>query len=245
MKALFLAVQEPSTRQWAPVARVVKDMGVYKLAYTRGALDLPEFRGFGRMHDLKREYVSEELFPLLQNRVLPKSRPEYKHYLEWLGLSLTGHEALDELARTGGLRATDSIELIPCPEPNGGNYYHAYFFARGSRYLPEETQARLNELRPGDRLFIMKDIQNTHDHNALVLRTGDPISIVGYAPRYYAEDFARLADLGDVNDVVVTVDRVNPSAPMPYRLLCKIQAPWPDFFSACASEKFQLVHAPA
>lgn len=245
MKALFLAVQEPSTRQWAPVARVVRDSGVYKLSYTLGALDLPEFRGFGRMHDLKREYVSEELFPLLQNRVLPKSRPEHKHYLEWLGLSLNEHDALDELARTGGLRATDSIELIPCPEPNEENYYQAHFFARGNRYLPAEAQARLNGLQPGDRLFIMKDVQNAHDHNALALRTNDPISIVGYAPRYYAEDFARLADLGNVSDVIVTVDRVNPSAPIPYRLLCKIEAPWPSFFSACASEKFQPMQAAA
>ena len=241
MKAIFLALQEQNTHRWSPVARVVKERGVYKLAYTRGAKDVTGFNGFGRMNQLEREYTSEELFPLLQNRVLPRTRPEYNEYLKWLGLTETDHDALEELSRTGGLRATDSIELIPCPERNSQNLYEAFFFVRGIRFFPTDVELNTRQLKAGDRLFLMKDVQNEHDSAALLLRTGEPISLVGYAPRYYSEDFSHLASGACARDVEVVVDRVNSHAPLPYRVLCRISAPWPSLFAACRSEKFQLI----
>lgn len=242
MKALFLAIQEPSTHRWAPVARVIKKDGIYRLAYTRGALEVDGFQGFGRMHELDKEYVSETLFPLLQNRVLPRSRPEYKDYLEWLGLSEEDHDSLEELARTGGLRATDTVELIPCPEPDHEQRYKAYFFVRGIRHFSSEVESTVRNLQTGDRLYLMKDVQNEFDAAALLLRTGEPISLVGYAPRYYSDDFSALVSTS-VRDVEVTVERVNAHAPLPYRILCRISAPWPQFFSAFESERFELISA--
>lgn len=241
MKALFLALQEQGTHRWSPVARVIKEQGRYRLSYTRGALDVDGFKGFGRMGELGREYVSDVLFPLLQNRVLPRSRPEYKYYLEWLGLSEVAHDELEELSRTGGVRATDSIELIPCPEPTPENVYEAYFFVRGIRHFPSEVEARVSQLKAGDRLFLIKDVQNVHDQSALLLRTNEPISLIGYAPRYYSEDFSELASGANVSKVEVVVERINMDAPLPYRVLCRIRAPWPNLFSACGSEKFKLL----
>jgi hypothetical protein len=243
MRALFLALQEKDTHRWAPVARVVREDGLYRLTYTRGAREIPGFQGFGRMHELEKEYVSEQLFPLLQNRVLPRSRPEYKDYLSWLGLSESEHDSIEELSRTGGLRATDTIELIPCPEPNEQNFYVAYFFIRGIRHFPAEVEEGLCRLMSGDRLFLVRDVQNEHDGAALLLRTNEPISLVGYAPRYYSEDFSQLISNSAtrVMDVEVIVDRVNHDAPLPYRVLCKIKAPWPEFFSAFGSEKFKPI----
>jgi hypothetical protein len=242
MKALFIALQQASGLSWTPVARVVKDGGLYRLAYTKGALELPNFSGFGRMSDLNKEYVSNELFPLLRNRVLPRNRPEYKHYLNWLGFGNDEHDALDELARTGGLRATDSIELIPAPEPTGDGLYEAFFFIRGIRHLPQPTITRISDLQVGERLFVVKDVQNEHDPNALLLRTGEPVSLVGYAPRYYTRDFSELVSGTGVRDAQVVVDRINVDAPLPYRVLCRIRAPWPSQFLACDSPEFQSLN---
>ena len=237
MKAIFVALQEQNTRRWAPVARVVKDGDLYRLAYTKGAESI-DFPGFGRMNDLSKEYISTDLFPLLKNRTLPQSRPEYSEYMSWLGLSTEEHDVLDELARSGGIRATDEIELIPMPQQTSNKSFEAYFFARGIRHLPKSTAARVSDLHEGDRLFIMRDVQNKQDGNALLLRTDDPISIVGYAPRYYAHDFGQLASEPRTDQVRVTVERLNPSAPASYKVLCKITAPWPEFFDACTSEFF-------
>jgi hypothetical protein len=38
------------------------------------------------MHDLRKHYVSEILFPLFSNRLLDSSRPEYPDYVQWLGV---------------------------------------------------------------------------------------------------------------------------------------------------------------
>jgi len=99
MKALFIAWQDPMLRTWAPVGRLTRKNGKYHFVYTQGALSLPNFTPFGRMTELDAEYVSVELFPLFANRVLPTNRPEYRDYMGWLGLSESGHDALDELGR--------------------------------------------------------------------------------------------------------------------------------------------------
>ena len=161
--------------------RLTRENGVYRFVYTRGAEAMADFRPFGRMLDLHKAYKSEELFPIFANRILAKNRPEYQDYLGWLGLSEDQYDALEELARTAGLRATDSLELFPCPEPTEGKNYEVYFFCRGLRHLHSENQERARLLSPGERLYLMKDLQNPHDSMALLMRTSDPITLVGCA----------------------------------------------------------------
>ncbi len=239
MKALYVAWQEPDTRRWVTVGRLTYEDGKYKFVYTQGAREARSFTPFGRMVDMDAAYVSDVLFPLFANRVLPKSRPEYGDYLRWLGLKEHEHNELEVLARSGGLRATDTLEVFPCPEPTEDRNYEVYFFSHGLRHLQSQDQARVNELRAGERLYLMRDVQNDYDAMALLLRTGDPISSVGYCPRYYSGDFSRLLDSVGPDKVRVTVEQVNPDAPMQLRLLCKLSAPWPANFSACSLDQFQ------
>lgn len=238
MKSLYVAIQDHDSRKWSPVARVRKQGDLYRLNYTGGAKELAGFKGFGLMKSLDKEYVSNEIFPLLKNRVLASGRPESKRLIYWLGLGEGRYDAFEELARTGGVRATDTIELIPEPEPTSQNRYEAYFFVRGVRHLPPTTEDIVNRLQVGDRLYLLKDIQNDADPYALLLRTKDPISVIGYAPRYYSEDFSILASGDDVKETCVTVEQINRDAPLAYRILCKINAPWPKTFSPCATSKF-------
>lgn len=247
MKSLYIAIQDSESRTWSPVARIRKSQGLYHLNYTGGAKDVPGFKGFGRMHGLDREFISKDIFPLLKNRLLGSNRPEHKNYLEWLGLHAHNYDAFEELARTGGLRGTDDLELIPEPEPTKQDRYEVSFFVRGIRHLPDTTTQVISKLQVGERLYIAKDVQNSHDSHALLLRTDKPVSLVGYAPRYYSEDFSLIASGGDVAEAIVTVEQVNLEAPLPYRLLCKISAPWPSSFSPCESSKFSSlasVHPP-
>ena len=240
MKALFVAYQDSISRKWTPVARLTHDGQLYHFAYTQGAKNLPNFVPFGRMNELDAEYVSEQIFPLFANRLLPKSRPEYKAYLSWLGLPDVGHDALEELARTGGLRATDSLELIPCPEPTSSNQYEVYFFCRGLRHLPADSQARSLTLAKGEKLCLMQDIQNGSDGMALLLRTDDPLAVVGYVPRYYSAEFSRLINLLGADAPKVTVEKINADAPIQYRVLCKFLAPWPMQFQPCQAGLYEV-----
>jgi hypothetical protein len=238
MKALFVAWQDPRTRRWLPVGRLTYEAGTYKFVYTRGAKESSAFTPFGRMVNLDAAYVSDALFPLFANRVLPKSRPEYADYLRWLGLTEHDHNELEVLGRSGGSRATDTLEIFPCPEPTADERFEVYFFSHGLRHLIPSYQSRIAELRPGDRLFLMRDLQNEHDAMALVLRTSDPISNVGYCPRYYSGEFSLLLESVGTDKVRVAVEQVNADAPMQLRLLCKLNAPWPANFSPCARNEF-------
>ncbi len=240
-KALFIAWQDTKTRRWAPVGKLTREGDDYRFVYTRGAENMPNFRPFGRMQDLHKAYKSDELFPIFANRVLAKNRPEYRDYMKWLGMSEFQYDALEELARTGGLRATDSLELFPCPIVTDGKNYEVYFFCRGLRHLHEENQLRANQLKPGERLYLMQDLQNTHDSMALLLRTDEPITLVGYVPRYYAAEFTQLIKATDPDKVKVTVEQVNGDAPVQYRLLCKLTSPWPANFSPCADKEFEVL----
>lgn len=243
MKALFVAYQDVESRRWVPVGRLTREAGLYHFAYTRGAREIQNFVPFGRMKDLDAEYVSDKLFPLFANRVLPKSRPEYMDYLNWLGLTQVSHDALEELARTGGLRATDTLELIPCPAPTGENRYEVYFFCRGLRHLSQDSQTRAMKLKLGERLYLAQDIQNSFDTTALLLRTNDPATLVGYVPRYYSSDFTQLIELVGANGVSVTIERVSADAPAQYRVLCKLSSPWPPGFAPCASGQYEILAA--
>jgi hypothetical protein len=239
MNALFVAAQNADTKVWAPVGKLTKTADGYRFVYTKGILDFPNFSPFGRMVDVTVPYFSEQLFPLFANRVLARNRPEHAEYLKWLGLPPGEHDAFDELSRTGGLRATDNLELIPCPSPTEDGFYEEFFFCRGLSHLPPSTQVRANELQHGERLYVMRDVQNQWDAAALAFRTGDPVSLVGYAPAYFARDFSELLVDERANDTVVTVEKVNLNAPLQYRVLCRLRAPWPAGFLPCSEARFQ------
>jgi hypothetical protein len=239
MNALFLALQDSETRRWAPVGRLTKDAKGYQFVYTKGVNELSNFSPFSRMTDLSRAYVAPDLFPIFNNRLLPKSRPEYRDYLSWLGLTEESHTALEELERTAGVRATDNFELIPMPAPSAAGRYEAYVFVRGVSHLPTASQERANSLSVGDQLFAMADLQNPHDGTALLLRTGDPISVIGYVPKFYSHDLSEIITKSSPSEVKITVERVNPQAPAQYRVLCKISAAWPEGFVPCSIGAFE------
>lgn len=242
VKALFVAWQDTKTRSWAPVGRLTHDEGLFRFVYTRGAKDMGEsFQPFGAMTDLNSAYISETLFPLFANRVLPKSRPEYDTYLKWLGMNEAAYDVMEELSLTGGFRATDSLELFPCPEPTSQNQYVVYFFSRGIRHILPESRERASELEKGQRLYLMLDVQNKYDPHALVLRTDEPVTLVGYAPRYYSGEFSSVVKEVGPESIKVTVEQVNKDAPLQYRLLCKLESPWPTNFSPCVHNQFQAL----
>jgi hypothetical protein len=243
MKTLYMAWQDPMNRRWLPVGRLTYEGNVYRFVYTKGAQESSNFEPFARMGDLHTIYESSELFPIFANRILPKSRPEYKQYLEWLDLPENQSSPLLVLAVSGGARGTDSLELFACPEPNLQGLYEARFFGHGISHLTQQVIDLVGKLERGSRLFLMPDVQNPVDSFAIALRTDDPATIVGYCPRYLTDDFHKLLQACRPESVLVVVDKVNVDAPVQFRLLCKITSPWPEDFEPCSTEFYQSVAA--
>lgn len=242
ISALFLTWQDPDTRSWYPVGRLTREDGEYIFVYTKGALELPRFIPFGSMNQIDVKFVSPILFPLFSNRLLNKSRPEYTDYLSWLGFQQQSANLLELLARTGGERVTDLLQIYPCPEPTADGRYQSYFFCHGITHLRDFVSSAVETLRDGQQLLPMFDVMNQVDRQAVAIRTTDPAMMIGYSPRYLARDIRELATLAP-ETFNLRVERVNRDAPIRLRLLCRLTASWPDGFEPCSEPMFQLLDA--
>src|SRR5437667_10297479 len=116
MRTLFLAWQHPESRAWYPVGKLTHDGAEYQFVYTKGAqlanaqVGFQPLRTFPSFGDI---YESDQLFPLFSNRLLSRSRPDFPDFVSWLNLPETEDDPVIILARSGGRRETDQLEVFP------------------------------------------------------------------------------------------------------------------------------------
>lgn len=217
---VYLAWQSPDTRDWHVVGALTQISNGYEFHYTKGALSAKKFVPFSGMENINKSYVSEELFPLFYNRLLSNRRPEYPKFIQWLGLSEDQATPMNILARSGGLRGTDQLQMFRKIEVGGAGSYEHFFFAHGLSHLTKSAQKRVDTLKEGERLLLCFDCQNSHDENAVIIRTDDPAEIIGYCPRYLAKDISTLLNISE--SLTVSVEKIAKDAPSNYRLMCKV-----------------------
>lgn len=223
-RRLFVAWQDPTTRAISPVGALVRhEDGTYEYRYLRQAEALPGFRPFVAFPELHRVYLSAELFPFFQNRLVSRDRHDYPDFVAGVDLPVDA-DPFEILARTQGRRATDTVEVFPEPvaDPKTGTVV-VHFLVRGIRHVPHAQDA-IDMLAPGDQLRVVPDPQNPVDRFAVLVRTDD-VRIVGWIPAY----LSRLVHHGLANGAgpLVTVERVGDrSGPVHLRLLCRIEVEW-------------------
>ncbi len=224
-KVLFLAWQCPTTRSIVPVGRLLA-LGAsgYEFSYIRAARSAVD-RGFAPLvafPDLEAVYRSRELPALFQNRVMPKSRPEYPSFVRELGLEV-GTTPMDILARSGGLRRTDELEVFAPPHVSADGTRTMHVLARAVRHIPHAEEA-IAALSAGTQLFVVADYQNDKAAHARLLRTADT-RLVGYLPDYLAAEIEKWPPSAQ-EELRVAIARVNlPPAPTSQRLLCRVELP--------------------
>lgn len=241
MKTLFLAWQDPKTRLWFPIGKLNYDGEYYQFIYTQGAKKAQaesQFQPLISFPNLDKIYQSPALFPLFSNRLMPRSRPSYKNYIEWLNIPENEDEPITILARSGGQKATDTFEMFAKPELDQNGHYQIQFFARGVRYFPESSIERVNDLQEDEPLFLVHDPENKYDPFALLIQTEDHYNI-GYCPRYLTKDIYKLMQKS-YQPIHVCVARVNLNpTPIQLRLLCNLTAEWPSDFQPFSDEEYQ------
>jgi hypothetical protein len=220
--ALFVNWQDETSRQIFPVGRLVTlgDGSGYEFAYISAARDAQQlgFAPFQAFPELAQVYRAPELPAFFRNRLLQSGRPDYPQYLQELGLEAVTATPIEILARSGGRRVTDPLEVFAELVPIG-NRFEAHFFVRGIRYLEGAEDAAL-QLHPGDRLRLHHEPSNEFNTNAHLVICHDGRA-VGYVPDYLADDLKALVEQD--SSLRVEVVRVNqPPAPSQQRLLCKL-----------------------
>lgn len=242
MRKLFLTWQDKKSRQWFPVGQLTFDGDTYRFLYLEGALDAQEkaaFQPLVSFPDFHENYESDELFPMFANRVMPASRPEYRQTIEFLSISEDYNDPLAFLARSGGAKVTDNFEVFCYPKQENNNF-HLHFFAHGLRYLPACSLERISQMQPEERILLTHDFQNPFESDALVLRTPDNY-IVGYCPSYLLDDMNRMRKNEEIK---VCVERVNnETAPLQFRLMCRLVFSALEFDEPFSSGKFEPIAA--
>ena len=243
MTTLFLAWQDAISRSWFPIGRLRFDGEKYQFVYTHGAKKATEHCGFQPLlsfPDLNKVYTSIELFPLFSNRLMRPSRPEYKHFIQWLNIPQHEDDPIAILARSGGRKVTDNLEVFPSPEPDENGLYHIHFFVHGLRHLSQCAIDRIHRLKPGEKLWLAHEFQNPYDPDALTLNTEDH-HIVGYCPRYLVGDTLEVVRQNP-KLVHVHVEQINPApTPLQLRLLCNMTAEWHEGFIPFSSQEYQPI----
>jgi hypothetical protein len=245
---LFVTWRSPKTHSIIPVGRLIyRDDKLYEFAYINKA-QAAVHQGFMPFLDfpyLGQFYLSHQLFPLFANRVLPVNRPEFREYIRGLGLSHENGDPMHILARTGGRRETDQIEMfpLPLPDPQTGAFA-THCLIRGIRYMPQPVvDERIAVLRPHEPLLLLWDAQNTLDPTALAVRTLDCV-LLGYLPAYLNREMWEL--LSSCPQCQVHVERVNPPpAGVHHRLLCRVDGCWPEGYIPFSTADYQPINTDA
>jgi hypothetical protein len=244
-RRLIVNWRSPATRAIIPVAELTiaifpDEEPRFEFGYVEGVRRALEegFEPFLAFPELGRRYLSGELFPFFQNRVMPTTRPDYLEHLAALGLDGdgAGPDVADVLGRSAGLRQTDQVETVLVPErdPLTGRYL-THFLVRAVRHVPG-AEERAAELNPGDELTPRLEPDNAVNRRARQLFT--PHGPIGYVPDYLLADLDALEAAGARPKFVV--ERVNASPhPAHYRVLARCEAVWPDRFRSFDAPFFE------
>lgn len=246
-RRLIVAWRDPEDRTISPVGvlTVREDESgrtTYGFSYLRAATELERFRPFTSFPDISRGYESDRLFPLFENRMMPRDRPDYEAYLRRLDLPLDADPFI-VLGESGGRKATDRVEVFPTPEVDSAGQLTCRFFARGIQYI-EGAELAVSRLRPGEALSLIEEPTNQYNARALLMhdRTAQP---VGYVPNFlldFVHDLRRMCDEG----VQVTVAQVNPpEVPIHMRLLCRLTSCLPQGYVPFSGPEFEAVSSMA
>lgn len=194
--------------------------------------DFTPLPGLPQLHEV---YDAGVLFPVFANRLMPRDRPDYQHFLDQLDLSIEA-DPFEVLARSEGVRATDRVEVFPAPARTSDQALTTLFFARGIRHLDGAAEA-LEQVAIRDELLLEREPTNPINDRAILMntRTGER---VGWTPDYLLDLLYELRELND-GWPTITVEHINdPRTPSHLRLLCRVNAPWPAGYEPFSGPDF-------
>lgn len=180
LRRLMVTWQDPDTRRYHQVGWMTRHAnGSYEYVYLPSAEQLPRFNPFVGFRDLGQTYHSSRLFPFFAQRLLSPHRPDLPRLLSALALDGDGAvEPAEFLARSGGRRGGDTVELLPEPLVKGDGSTCWMFLVHGVRHIAGAGEV-IDQLRTGDALDVQPQPDNPVNPEALLVnRKGDRLGWV-------------------------------------------------------------------
>lgn len=186
---------EPSAGNRQVIGHLAREAGELRFWYEpdlsdamkRGFHLLPEFPE----HRLQAEpYVERYLFPLFAERIPALTRRDATAMMQAWGVERPDDQ-FEVLAKSGGIRATDRLELAEYRADDDELAEPLEFRIAGRRYIPSDEVA---PLEVGCRVSLKPEPTNPKDPQAVIVdRHGKR---AGYVPRQYTTLFGRLLQAG-------------------------------------------------
>ena len=223
-------------RRWTPLGRLDLDLERpwYRFRHVKGSERAEELRivlpvpGFAEMH---RSYESRHLFPVFQNRVMNRRRPDLPDYLRRMDLS-PSVDPIRALWVDGGYRVTDYLNVFPKLTRGDDGFFRCRFFLHRTRHLGEGGLRRLEALEAGEALHLAPELP---DSPTVAIYTEDS-QVVGWTPMFLAREILVAAPSARHEAEVV---RIN-AAPWPSSLsvLVEMRSQW-NTHEPMSGEDFQ------
>ena len=137
-------------------------------------------------------FESRYLFPIFQERIPSPARADFKRMMADWGVEQVD-EPMEVLARSGGILATDRLELAEFRTEDDPLIIPLEFRIAGLQKRPGASA----KLAIGDLLKLEREPENVADADATLVARIDG-ETVGYVPRQYAGLIARKIDAGCV-----------------------------------------------
>jgi hypothetical protein len=200
--ALFLGCQV-NANLWVPVKKMIWDDLGYRTGYVSGVKKAmatsPLWQNFFGLAPIDRVDITRDVHPAYACR-MPLVRPqEMSLHLPNLGLPADLLDPITYVARSGGYRQTDNLDVFPEVEPDSDGAYRFFFNLRDLNSIDNSS------VKQGDMLI-------TEGYKAIHQKSGRIIgSIPGYIHALVTEQ---------TPNVRLHIERVNDSFYTSQRLLC-------------------------
>ena len=235
MTSLYLAWNDPVSRQWMPVGRLTRhgtEPSAYEFAYTEGARQAlyssPHWQvpGFPRLDQV---YKSTEMFPAFRDRLMNFGRPDRAEFLSYLNLDVGSWDEVAELALSGGRAHSDWFEIFPEIVPNEEGHFVSRFVLQGLDQADPDAVRRADKLQVGNQLTIQFESNSPDSTSVVSVKTRDNCTL-GWLPNYLVS-WLRQGHTWSGTDFRARVARVNLDAPLSHRLLVEFQGRVPMGFT--------------
>jgi hypothetical protein len=157
-------------------------------------------------------------------------RPDYSEYLRSLDLSADA-TTWEQLARTEGKLASDTIQLIPEPAVEEDRTTWGRFLVAGIRWRlkdPTEREQVLAAIQPGEHLQLTDEPTNRKNPRA-ILTTTSTGAAVGWVPDLLLDYVHTVMDEG--TSEVSVIHKNGPDAPSHMRLLVELRGTVPHGYA--------------
>lgn len=213
-RRLAVTWQHPRTRTYHAVGLLAQAEHQYRFDYLAASAEVLGPRRLLGFPDLDRSYGSHALFPLFAERLMDPARPDRPRLLDALSLDALA-TPMEVLARSGGRRTGDTIELLPEPEVDADRTTSCLFLVHGTRHV-EGADAEIDGLVRGQELLLVDD--PTNPVNTMAIRVeGRPSGPLGWVPDPLVEYVRYVRRRGHA---ILRVERANPADVGPHlRLL--------------------------